>query len=313
MTITTTFNHLQAQGRLGIQRGSMRRLLLFSALLLTLATFSNLATAQNTATTTVTANPSTITVGGTVGLSATVQPNAGSSTGKTIARPTGTITFLDGSTPLSSTPIALAPNSYSSATFPQIFGAPDPTLTVQQFASSIEGELTGDLNGDGVPDLLIYNYSSSQPSIQTFTSNGKNGYTVSAVQSLAYPTFAYYPSVTNIPQLLDLNGDGKLDILCGLLVAYGNGDGTFAQPAPVSFLSSGFVTSYAADLNGDGKTDILAVVTIPNSFDGPPPLFAVTVFLNQGAGSFTSAGTFPVTQPNSLTGFANFFAPAFVD
>jgi hypothetical protein len=100
----------------------MRRLFLFSALLFTLSTFSSLATAQETATTTVTANPATITVGGTVGLSATVQPNAGSSSGKTIARPTGTITFLDGSTPLSSAPIALAPNSYVSATFPQSFG-----------------------------------------------------------------------------------------------------------------------------------------------------------------------------------------------
>jgi hypothetical protein len=317
MTIPTTFNHLQAQGRLGIQRGSMRRLFLFSGLLLTLATFSNLATAQNTAATTVTANPSTITVGGTVGLSATVQPNAASSTGKTTARPTGTITFLDGSTPLSSTPIALAPNSYSSATFPQIFGTPDPTLTVQQFASSIEGELTGDLNGDGVPDLLIYNYSSSQPSIQTFTSNGKNGYNVSAVQSFAFPTFAYYPNVTNVPQLLDLNGDGKLDILCGLLVAYGNGDGTFAPPTPVSFLSSGFVTSYAADLNGDGKTDILAVVTIPSSLLLAGPVQdSVTVFLNQGAGSFTSAGTFPVIAPSSNNAgliAVNVFAPTFVD
>jgi hypothetical protein len=294
----------------------MRRLFFFSALLFTLYTFSNLVFAQNTATTTATANPSTITVGGTVALSATVQPNAGASGGKTIARPTGTITFLDGSTPLSSTPIGLAPTSYSSATFPQIFGTPDPTLTVQQFATSIEGELTGDLNGDGVPDLLIYGYVSSQYSFQTFTSNGKTGYNVSAVQTFAFPAFAHYPFVTNIPQLLDLNGDGKLDLLCGLLVAYGNGDGTFAPPTPVSFLSSGFVTSYAADLNGDGKTDILAVVTIPgSSLVAGPVQVSVTVFLNQGAGSFTSAGTFPVMAPYSNNaGFSvNVFAPTFVD
>jgi hypothetical protein len=110
-----------------------------------------------------------------------------------------------------------------------------------------------------------------------------------------------------------LNGDGKLDLLCGLLVAYGNGDGTFAAAVPVSFLSSGFVTSYVADLNGDGKTDILAVNAISgNPFVGDPVQFAVTVFLNQGAGSFTSAGTFPVT-PSTSGQFVevSFLAPTF--
>src|SRR5580698_1387182 len=85
-----------------------------------------------TATTTVTANPSTITVGGTVGLTATVQPTS------TATKPTGTITFLDGTTPLSSSPVALTPNGIASATFPQTFGTPDPTLTGG-------GEVVGDL------------------------------------------------------------------------------------------------------------------------------------------------------------------------
>ena len=295
----------------------MRRLFFSSALLFTLSTFSNLVFAQNTATTTVTANPSAITVGGTVGLSATVQPNAGTSTGKTIARPTGTITFLDGSTPLSSAPIALTPNSYASATFPQIFGTPDPTLTAQTI-SSVLGEVEGDLNGDGVEDLLIYNYL-PQFSMQTFTSNGKGGYNASAVQTLSCPISAGSPGpivapyVTNTPQLMDFNGDGKLDLLCGVLVAYGNGDGTFAQPVPVSFLSTGFVTSYAADLNGDGRTDIIAVPLIPSSSVGVDQVqFSVTVFMNQGGGSFTSTGTFPIA-PLAFGISLNFLPPSVVD
>jgi len=164
--------------------------------------------------------------------------------------------------------------------------------------SSVVGELPGDLNGDGVPDLLIYNYLPPLYSVQPFTSNGKGGYNASAVQTFSFPVGAYYPYVVNYPQLIDLNGDGKLDLLCGLLVAYGNGDGTFAQAVPVSFLSSGFVTSYAADLNGDGKTDILAVPAfVGDPSLGPPVQFAVTVFLNQGGGTFSSAGTFPVAPP----------------
>src|SRR5258708_20475956 len=129
----------------------MRRLLAFSALLLTLSVFSNPATGQNAVTTAMTASPATITVGSSVGLTATVQPDKASSTGKTIARPSGSITFLDGSTPLSSSGVALTPNSYASATFPQTFGTPDPTLTVG-------GELVGDLNGERVQALLTYRH-----------------------------------------------------------------------------------------------------------------------------------------------------------
>jgi hypothetical protein len=282
----------------------MRRFIVFSALLLTTSGLSNLATGQNAVTTGLTANPATITVGSRVGLTATVQPDKASITGKTIARPSGSITFLDGSTPLSSSAIALTPNSYASATFPQTFGTPDPGLTVG-------GELVGDLNGDGVQDLLIYG-SPAPFSLQTFTSNGKGGYNASAVQTLSFPACSTYVYVAGSPQLIDLNGDGKTDILCGSLVAYGNGDGTFAQAVSVSFLSSGFYTAYAADLNGDGKTDILAVPTTGEPASGIGGQFAVTVFLNQGGGSFASSGTFPVAP---VTGglYVSFLPPVAVD
>jgi hypothetical protein len=279
----------------------VRRLLLFSALLLILNALSGQA--AHAATTTVTANPTTITVGSAVGLTATVQPDAASGTGKTITRPTGTITFLDGTTSLDSTPVALGSNTFASATFPQTFGTPDPTIS-----QPVQGELTGDLNGDGVADLLIYSeQGNTLLLVQAFISNGKGGYTPGTVQTFSLAGGITYPSATNAPLLIDLNGDGKLDLLNGLQVAYGNGDGTFAAQVPISFLSSGFVTAYAADLNGDGKTDILAVDT--TSYPGLQ--FSVTVFLNGGAGSFTSAGTFPIGSG----GMENIYVyqPAFVD
>ncbi len=289
----------------------MRLWIVFSAFLLTLSGFSNVATGQNAVTTTVTANPATITVGSAVSLGATVQPDKASGAGKTIAQPAGTITFLDGSTPLSSSPIALTPNGYASATFPQTFGTPDSTLTAQATITGA-GEVAGDLNGDGVQDLLIYNVVAPF-SVQTFTSNGKGGYNTGAVQ-----TFSSFGScsaggygVVSPPQLIDLNGDGKTDILCGILVAYGNGDGTFAQAVPVPFLSSGFYTTYAADLNGDGKTDILAVPAWSEP-QGVAVQFAFTVFLNQGGGSFTSAGTFPVAPISYIPG-TGFLPPIVVD
>jgi hypothetical protein len=289
---------------------------LFSALLLTMIALPGVSHGQNgtgVATTTVTATPASITVGGAVGLTASVQANSVSA-GKAVTKPTGSITFLDGSTPLNAAPISLVPGGYSSATFSQTFGTPNTALT--QGSSLATGQLTGDLNGDGVPDLLVYHYEPPY-SVQTFISSGKSGYSAGAVQTFNFPVNAKYPNVTNVPQLIDVNGDGKLDLLCGLVTAYGNGDGTFAAAVPVPFLSSGFVTSYADDLNGDGKTDILAVDAFPNFPLNPGPLqFAVTVFLNQGAGSFISSGSFPVTtqlpEDPDLAGL-NFFAPTFVD
>ncbi len=271
----------------------MRHLLSVPALLLMLNVCPGMVTGQTAATTTLTANPTTITVGSSVGLAAIVQPNSAPGAGKTVPRPSGTITFLDGSTSLSSAPIAVAPNGIASATFPQTFGTPDSSLTA--------GEVVGDLNGDGVQDLLIYGSATPFP-LQTFTSNGKGGYNASAVQ-----TFSFSPGCT--PQLIDFNGDGKPDLLCGALVAYGNGDGTFAQGVPVSFLSSGFDTAYVytGDLNGDGKTDILAVPATTGDSLTTPVQFAYTVFLNQGGGSFTSAGTFPFAPS-----MAGILSPTFV-
>jgi hypothetical protein len=293
----------------------VRRLLLLPALLLTLNALPGPAAGQTVATTTLTANPGTVTAGSAVGLTATVQPDAAPGAGKTIPTPTGTITFLDGTTSLSGAPIALAPNSYTSATFPQTFGTPDPSFTPQPNIENkglYTGELVGDLNGDGAPDLLIYN-SVTPFSTQAFTSNGKGGYNTGAVQTLGFSSecSAGGYGVVGSPQLIDLNGDGKTDILCGIQVAYGNGDGTFAQAVPVPFLSSGFNTTYAADLNGDGKTDILAVPAWSATF-GSAVQFAFTVFLNQGGGSFASAGTFPVAPISYLPG-TGFLPPIVVD
>jgi hypothetical protein len=270
------------------------------ALLLAFISFPGMSAGQSgtgTATTTVTANPSTITVGGTVALTATVQPTS------ITTRPTGTITFLDGTTPLSGSPVALTPKGFASATFPQTFGTPDPTFTPQPNIENkglYTGELVGDLNGDGAPDLLIYSFATTPFSAQSFTSNGKGGYTTSAVQTFSFLGGCSPDGyIVGSPQLIDLNGDGKTDILCGTLVAYGNGNGTFAQAVTVPFLSSGFETAYAADVNGDGKVDILAVPTINQTELGSPIQFAFTIFLNQGGGSFVSAGTFPVAPITS--------------
>jgi hypothetical protein len=279
----------------------------FSALLLIANVLSSLGVAQTSATTTLTANPATVTIGGSEVLTATIQPGNGAVSLGHAMRPTGTITFLDGSTPLDSTPAPLTPNTFTSATFQQEFGTPDQTLTTPYIFTT--QEIAGDLNGDGTPDLLVYSYASPTQTLsaQAFISNGKGTYTPGALQTLTFVGSVGDPSVTSVPSLIDLNGDGKLDLLDGLQVAYGNGDGTFAAVVPVAFLASGFATSYAADLNGDGKTDILAV----NSTSYPGLQFSVTAFINEGGGSFTSAGTLLIGSGGMYDIFV--YPPTFVD
>ena len=154
----------------------MGRLFFFPALLLTFNASTCLGAGQNGATTAVTANPATITVGGSVGLTATVQPNNVSiSPGQALAKPVGTITFLDGSTPLDTVPVALVPNTFASATFQQIFATPNAMLISPTIFSP--EELTGDLNGDGIADLLVYSFDSPTQTLsaQAFISNSKGG------------------------------------------------------------------------------------------------------------------------------------------
>lgn len=221
-----------------------------------------------------------------VALTGTVQPETPGS----VPQPTGTLTFLDGTTVLNANGAALmATSSLTSQTFAQVFGTPDSGM-----ASIAEGALVGDFDGDGKDDLLVWGSSAAAISmeVQLFvTSNSADrNFRVLAPQTLATPVFDDLR-----PTMLDVDGDGKLDLLVGNIVAYGSGDGTFSRVAVLPILANGFSQTYGVDVNGDGKLDILAVNTPP-----PPTLlpgtvqFLFTVFRNDGGGTFTSLGSFPL-------------------
>ncbi len=146
-----------------------------------------------------------------------------------------------------------------------------------------------DVNGDGVPDVVVANTCAS-------SSNCANG-TVSVLLGKGNGTFRTPVTYSSGGQaavsiaVADVNGDGKLDLLVAnqsgesngdgsVGVLLGNGNGTF-QPV-VTYDAGDSVTSSlaVADVNGDGKPDLV----LANSGRG-----TVTVLLGNGGGTFQAA------------------------
>lgn len=110
---------------------------------------------------------------------------------------------------------------------------------------------SGDLNGDGKPDMVVVNVGGP---LQTLLNNGDGTFSPSATISITTPiAFA----------IGDFNGDGKLDVAImsedpvqSVNVYLGDGHGGFTTSKQTSF--GMMPTSMAAgDVNGDGILDVV--------------------------------------------------------
>lgn len=152
------------------------------------------------------------------------------------------------------------------------------------------GIAVGDLNHDGIPDLVVANNGADNPPFD---------YDVAVLLGKGDGTFdspvRYYAGVRPYQLALgDFNGDGNLDIAVvpingksSILVLLGNGDGTFgkAKAYPSGLFPASIV---AADFNGDGILD-LAITNYTS-----PKRCHVSVLLGNGDGSFQKPIRFPV-------------------
>jgi hypothetical protein len=186
----------------------------------------------------------------------TYTPTPTSTPGAPTATPTNTFTPTPTFTP-SNTP-TLTPTRTATRT---PTATPTPCLpfyrTDYAAGSHPTGIVTGDLNGDGRPDLVIAN------------SNGPTTVSVLLAQpggGFAAPTAYTVPYTPQELALGDLNADGRLDLAVTnydtvtstnfVSVLYGNGAGGFNTPRTDLTTGSRPEGVVIADINRDGRTDI---------------------------------------------------------
>jgi len=176
-----------------------------------------------------------------------------------------------------------------------VFGS-NATYTVGAYPVSV---VAADINGDGKVDLICANFNDR--TISVLTNNGNGVFSSNATYTVA----ASPASVVSVTAA-DINGDGKLDLVCvnralvgTLLILTNNGAGIFSSNATYAVGGSP-ATVAAVDINGDGKLDLICLNLDAISFFGS----TLSVLTNNGSGIFGSNATYTATSgPGTASSF----------
>jgi hypothetical protein len=189
-------------------------------------------------------------------------------------------------------------------------GAATPTFAGQMtFATGVNPQTVsvGDVNGDGLPDIIVGNYADATVSVLlNTTAPGAVAPSFATQQPFATVAATHPFAIT----MADLNGDGRPDIVVTNYSGTGNPDSvsvllntTASGAATPSFAAQqAFATgAYAfsvttADLDGDGKIDLI----IGNYLDSTVSVLINTADPGASTPSFAAQRTFGAAYPYSV-------------
>ena len=227
-------------------------------------------------------------------------------------------------------------------------GSLQPPLPYTQLtgAFSYSSVIAADFNNDKIPDVVIgglgyeslavligkgdgtfaapaYFYDGGDSALSVADFNGDGKMDIAAGVSITPDTAillgngdgtfqaAVFPANLNgfaANFTVDLRNDGKADLIGGIGVALGNGDGTFADPTPLPapamlFWETSGITS--GDFNGDGLPDLFVSETTG------PESSQTGILLGNGDGTFNPT-VFPVPQTLPLSLGSNVPGPVMI-
>jgi len=190
------------------------------------------------------------------------------------------------------------------------------------YGSQLYSVTIADMNGDGVPDLLLDD--------APFQAGGT--FAVDLLPGNGDGTFGSGASVNSnylVSQVIagDYNGDGKPDLIlftegeqtdqdydttAGILLMPGNGDGSFGATEEIG-TGNFFLNGALVDVNGDGIPDLVAALY--NTIGQPDTYYGLSTMLGKGGGSFANPVNVLESLDSELPFAGNFYsdnAPDFI-
>jgi hypothetical protein len=185
---------------------------------------------------------------------------------------------------------------------------PTPYAAMADSASNLlgslpAGQLTGTLATTLLPGAVLTNGAANVTLTGTFSGNGAGVTNISLLSVGPVGTFSQIPLLSFAPGIplnpgsgalsvvaVDVNGGGKLDLICAntyastLTVFTNNGGGIFGSNATITVGQYPF-SVVVADVNGDGKPDLICANELDNT---------LTVVTNNGLGGFGFSATLPL-------------------
>lgn len=152
------------------------------------------------------------------------------------------------------------------------FGSASEITLAAEGTDATEAFLVADFNGDGKNDIIIKQATTPQ-TVVVYQNNGSGTFTALPPTTIT--------SGENLLNLLDINNDGKGDLLTSFGARYyrlANADGTFGNR--VQFTAG---EGIPADYNGDGKIDFAITELISSNY-------RFKIYYNQGGGIFNLSG-----------------------